>query len=160
MDKARLLNALSKVEWGSLPQPDENGPDTIPKAILSLAAATDEEAATRAYHALLYAIGNNHAGTYYPAVIFVVPALGKIIGEAANWPAYAALNVLIDLYCSFEPQPGFEVFIDHGGTSQAVTPALRQSIIDLGPLIREIAANPETERELRAAATELLEAIS
>jgi hypothetical protein len=159
MDKAVLLDLLSKVEWGSLPQPGDNAPGAVPKALLALADVADEETAWRAYHRLLYATGNNHAGTYYPVAIFVVPVLAGLIEQGACWPSYAALNALCDLYVSFEPELGFEVFVDSDGVSRKTMPALEDAIAGLKPLIRRISADPEVWDKTRAVAQELLYAI-
>ncbi len=58
---------------------------------------------------MLYAVGNNHAGTYFPVVLAVVPFLGEILREGGATARLWALDVLIDLIGSFEPEPGFEI---------------------------------------------------
>jgi hypothetical protein len=160
MDRAALLDALSKVEWGSLPQPSDNAPDAVPKALLALADATDKESAWRAYDNLLNATGNNHAGTYHPIIILAVPVLAEIVENGANWPSFAAMNTLIDLFVTFEPEPGFEVFFESSGVGHEVMPVLEEAIIGLKPLIERISADPTVEVERRAVAQELVEAIS
>lgn len=158
MDHANLINLLSQVEWGALPQPSDNAPDAVPRALLALAETAEEEAAWRAYNRLLYATGNNHAGTYYPVAIFVIPVLAKLIEHGSRWPTHAALNVLSEFYMSFEPEAGFEVF-DLDGVSQKTMAVLEEAIAGLKPLIERIAADPEAGDKPRAVAQELLLAI-
>ncbi len=160
MERIEVSDLLTKVAWASLPQPGSNAPDEAPKALLAVANAADKQSAERAYHKLLYAAGNNHDGSYYPIVLFMLPVLERIIRDQANWPAFAALNALIDLYCSFSPHSGYEAFVDSSGAVKEVEPALRSAVLRLRPLLEEIVADTETGVERRAAAQELLETIS
>jgi hypothetical protein len=159
MDEVRLVDALGKVEWGSLRQPRENASDAVPKALLALADAIDEETAWRAYNRLFYAMGNTHAGTYYPIAIFVVPVLAGLIEQGARWPLHVAMNALSDLYLAFEPELGCEVFVDADAVNRKTMPALEDAIAGLKPLIRRISADPEVWDKTRAVAQELLYAI-
>ena len=58
-------------------------------------ASTESEASTAAT-TLLSAVGNNHAGTYYPIVLEVVLFLREILESGSDWARTAVLNVLID----------------------------------------------------------------
>lgn len=53
-------------------------------------------------------MGNNHAGTYHPVVLSVIPDLALVLqNDELFWPRHATLNVLIELCGSFEPEhPG------------------------------------------------------
>jgi len=93
-----------------LPQPDWNTPSTLAEALARMALVTNEVEAERAHHDVLYAVGNNHAGTYYPVVLEAIPFLAAIVREGECWPTHAALETLIDLFGSFWPEPGFEAF--------------------------------------------------
>ncbi|SCY51756.1 hypothetical protein SAMN02927923_01535 [Microvirga guangxiensis] len=160
MDNALLLDALSKVDWTSQSQPPENAPGTLQKALLAIADAASQDSAWRAYNNLLSATGNNHAGTYYPVAVAVVPILGKVIEQGRDWPSWAALNVLIDLYCSFDPEPGQEIFLSSSRTVERVEAALGEAISSLRPLFKRIAHDPGSEGKRRAAAQELLKILS
>ena len=70
----------------------------------------DQKQGAEAYDRMLYALGNNHAGTYYPIALAVLPQLESILSNGAPWAQQAALNVLIELTGSFEPEPGYERF--------------------------------------------------
>jgi hypothetical protein len=66
---------------------------------------------------VLYAIGNNHAGTYYPAVLHAIPFLGEIVEFGPDAAREATLDALIDLVDSFYPEPGFETVASQAGAS-------------------------------------------
>jgi len=75
-----MLEDLAEVPWGSLAQPDWNAAnDEVPFALRALAAAASEHEARETYHQVLFALGNNHAGTYYPVALAAVPFLGQIL---------------------------------------------------------------------------------
>lgn len=51
-----------------------------------------------AYHRVLYAVGNNHAGTLFPAVIDAIPSLAETAASDAHVEARrCALEILIDV---------------------------------------------------------------
>jgi hypothetical protein len=93
-----MLDALTTVKWHLEIQPSWNAKDEVAQAIRSLALAT-EETGSAAYSRMLYAIGNNHAGTYFPVVLALVPFLGEILRapEYSDAARSRALDVLIDL---------------------------------------------------------------
>jgi hypothetical protein len=112
-------------------------PVTIAPAIAACEAACDSESSAHAYEALLSAAGNNHAGTYNSSVLALLSAIQPLLGHGESWPqraALAALEALIDLYGSFEPEPNCQVYL---GEQLAVT--LRQRIAAMESKIRVIA---------------------
>ena len=67
----KMLSELKQVRWDEFPQPSWNGPEEVPCALRALADTTQNDDYT-SYHRLLYAIGNNHAGTYFPVALAVI----------------------------------------------------------------------------------------
>lgn len=141
-----MLEGLSLVPWEQLEQPAWNRPGEIPSAIRVLAEAADEKTATDAYHRFLYAVGNNHAGTYHPAVLQTIAFLGEILGAADTWPCRAALDALIDLVVSFEPEPGLETTTDAAGRSVPVSAALRGQVETLAPNLERLRTSSSDAR--------------
>jgi hypothetical protein len=129
-----------------LAQPGGNDADTIPEALALLSNCESHDEAARAYHRVLYAIGNNHAGTYFPAVLEAIPFLGEIVEFGPDAAREAALDALIDLVGSFCPEPGFETIV----TSQAGASDLKLLVLnrvrELRPLARatETSASPQS----------------
>jgi hypothetical protein len=96
-------------EFDAYPQPSWNTATSVNAALDGLIMVESETEAAREYEMLLNALGNNHAGTYYPVAIAVVPHLGTLLELGRPWPEYAAVEVLLDLAGSFEPEPGHEL---------------------------------------------------
>ncbi|MCL2778712.1 MAG: hypothetical protein FWD73_11975 [Polyangiaceae bacterium] len=68
------------VDWVRYAQPAWNSPGEVPSALRALANPNDLDR-LRAYHRLLYALGNDHAGTYFPVVLPAIAALGEILRD-------------------------------------------------------------------------------
>ncbi|HEX7639340.1 MAG TPA: hypothetical protein VF457_13165 [Burkholderiaceae bacterium] len=120
------------------PQPDWNNAQSVADALRAIQDANSKEASSRACHKLLYSVGNNHAGTYYPVVLVAVPALAAILHEGSFWARHAALNVLVELCGSFEPEPEF---LDFEGAP--LSSALMQKVAVLVPLVERLATETD-----------------
>jgi hypothetical protein len=129
-----MLERLNKIAWSALAQPGGNDADAIPRALAFLANCDSHDEAVRAYHRVLYAIGNDHAGTYYPAVLETIPFLGEIVERGPDVAREAALDALIDLVGSFCPEPGFETVI----TSHASTSDLKALVLHCARKLRAL----------------------
>ncbi len=116
-------------------------------------------AASKAYDDVLFALGNNHAGTYYPVAIPAIPFLREILECGAEWSRVTVLDILIDLFCSFEPEPGFHAMMEPDGSTAEVESLLLESIANLHPTVQAIVNSPEVLGRLRELAQELLAAI-
>ena len=128
-----MLDRINAVPWGHYAQPEWNKPNSIAEALAKVVRADPG-----AYNSLLYAVGNNHAGTYYPVLLAVLPFLEEIlhVGEPAS--QRVALCVLDDLFASFQPEPGFEEFDPPEGGTQRVEAAFKQRIHQLGSVLDRI----------------------
>lgn len=104
------LRAIDEADWERFPGPKYYSPDEARIALRRLAAAGTEEEAQEAYHAVLFGVGNNHQGTFYPAVIAAIPLLVQMSVSGSPWTRWGALEVLTDLATSFEAEPGYETF--------------------------------------------------
>jgi hypothetical protein len=93
------------------PQPDSNDSDSVEAALDALWNAYDESTANDAYDAFLWAVGNNHAGTYYPVVLGVLPEIEQILMDGKAWAQRAAMESLIDLGGSFAPEEGYDTYL-------------------------------------------------
>src|SRR6478609_8661989 len=124
-----MLEGLDQAPWGEYAQPEGNFPGDVANALRALAAtrALDD---LRAYHRVLFALGNNHAGTYFPVVVPAIPFLGEILTSEHVAPRLRALDVLIDLVASFEPEEGHESI----GTATGARPlraVLKEAVLAL-----------------------------
>lgn len=142
-----LENRIRAGAFHLFAQPDGNGEAEIANSLLAVIAAADEETSSRAYHRLLYAVGNNHAGTYFPVILPVLPFLCEILGSGGPWSARTAINVLIDWLASFCPDTGFERIETPDGEAD-----LRSCVMDYAQAailpVERIAQSDPMNREL------------
>jgi hypothetical protein len=144
-----MLERLSQTDWTTLPQPPWNQADDVQKAIRTVAAASTKPEAAAAANCLLSAVGNNHAGTYYPIVLVVVPFLNEILDTGTDWARRAVLNVLIDLIDSFEPEPGYETVQRSGQTRADLEQSLCEAVGEMRSSVDRRAADSTNDEERR-----------
>ena len=98
-----------------------------------LLAAHDERSARMGSYALLDAVGNNHGGTYGPDALLMPAAVVTILGHGSAWACFGAVEALIDLCGSFEPD------LDPlDPASATLAPRLRAAAKDLLPTLGEL----------------------
>lgn len=149
-----MLETLDTIDWGSFPQPAGNASDTIPRALRQLAYAATERASSN----VLFAVGNDHAGTYYPVVLRIIPFLAEILEHGTQRAKQLTLDVLIDLCASFCPEPGFATMIGVDGEAVEVPVLLDAEVRGLLPLARSLDAPPHDART-RLLARELIDTL-
>jgi len=133
------------------PQPEWNDPTSVDTALEALRDAHDESSADEACDRLLWALGSNHEGTFYPVVLAVLPEIGPILQHGSAWSQRAAMEALIDLGGTFVPEDGHEV---HGGVS--VQQAVRAFIRAMRDVVAPLAAGDDARAR---SANELVELI-
>lgn len=152
MELPHLLDRINAFPWSKYAQPGWNKPSSIGDALAKLVRAD-----SAAYDSVLYAVGNNHGGTYYPVLLPVMPFLEEVIERGESLPQRAALCVLDDLFASFHPEPGHELADVGDGTKVDVEAAFRQRMHSLRPALERIASEGGTNSEL---AREVLQALA
>jgi hypothetical protein len=138
-------------DYQQFPQPESNDSSTIDKALDALRDAHDEPSAGEAYDALLWAVGNNHSGTFYPVVLAVLPQIEEVLADGGVWSQRAAMESLIDLGGTFMPEPGYEMYL-----GASVRETLRAFIHSLRP---RVAPLTEVADARATSASDLLELI-
>ena len=107
MDIKNIQKEINRIDWKLFSGPEHYEPDRVSGALSSLISLKKESLSNKVYNNVLFAIGNNHAGTYYPAA---QKALKYIIQTAISGNTEiaknCALDMLIDLYASFYPEIG------------------------------------------------------
>jgi hypothetical protein len=61
---------------------------------------------------MLFAIGNNHRGSFYAAARPAVPLLVQAAATLDGWPRSTAVEILTDLTLSFGPEDGTTEILD------------------------------------------------
>jgi hypothetical protein len=144
-----MLNGVENVRWDLETQPSSNTKDDVADALRALSLASPETG-QKAYSRMLYALGNNHAGTYYPVVLAAMPFLGAILRDGGLTARLRTLDVLIDLVGSFEPEPGFEVLASSVG-GRRLKDILKEKVLTLAPQIEHRRVDAQSPEEARLA---------
>ncbi|MCQ4163927.1 hypothetical protein [Tahibacter harae] len=140
------------------PQPASNTAGTFETAYLRTWRAQNLVDARAAASLLLYAVGNNHSGSYFPVVLGIFPFLERVLRDGGEWARFAALDSLTDLCGSFGPEPGFgTVILESASEPVPVQAALWSRTLQLRPLIAPPAA---CKGELGMAAASLLDVLA
>ena len=133
------------------PQPEWNEEDSIAQALQALRGAQDEPSSQEAHDQFLWAVGNGHAGTFYPVVLATLAELERILVNGGSWSQRAVMESLIDLCGSFVPEGGHE---SHNGV--AVQRALQEAVQLMRPQVLALSCGADARA---MSATDLIELI-
>lgn len=139
----------------ALPCPPWSSNDDIEAAVRALAAAS-KKTGMAASSGVLFAVGNHHARTYWPAALSMIPQLGPILSDGTEIARVHALNVLIDLIFLSAPEPGFEVIVTPAG-ARDLEHLVRDEIGRLSLVVEELAASDTVSPKVTRLASELLD---
>ena len=89
-----MLDGVDDIAWDQFPGPEQYEPDSVVPSLHRLAAAQTFDEAEAAYTNVLFAVGNNHAGTLYPASQAALPFVLAIGLEGNGWAKWGALQTL------------------------------------------------------------------
>lgn len=124
------------VDWASIPGPPSYQPGKVPEALTGVAKATSKTDAHSAYQRFMASIGNDHAGTLYPAALTAIDFILELARSDQPWVRVASLEVLRDCATSHVAEPGFELVEGLNQPDADLTSLVRLRItasgIDLG----------------------------
>ncbi len=130
-------------DWSTFPGPKYYEPSTVEPALRALACASSEEEATDANNRVLFAVGNNHAGTLYPAAVAAGPEIVEVTLRGSGWAQHAAFEVLVEGVV-FDVEQGFDDFAATNGelvrTREAIDAELAAATSDFLSILRDPAA--------------------
>ena len=141
-----MLESLDAIAWAALPQPTSS-PTAVPLAIRAIGLATTDDDASAAYHRFLFAVGNNHAGTYYPVVLETIPFLEALVENGHSLARQTSLDILIDLAGAFRPEPGYETVLAPDGAIVSVRTLLLAAVSAFWERARSGVLSHEGQRE-------------
>jgi hypothetical protein len=131
--------SVAKFEWAKVPGPKYYRPSDVEPAIKSVEQTNvvggDPGASLRS------AVGNDHAGTLYPAAVPATGRLLEIIRDRPGAPRKAALDILLDWWGTFQPEPGYATFPGSSGVGVDLLGALTKLIVEAKPIIETIPSN-------------------
>lgn len=107
MDIEKIKSELLKINWEAYSGPRYYEPARVVESLTALADLADRAQANEVGNKVTNAIGNDHSGTYYPAVLSALDIIASIekaspVGSIRRVCAGAILN---NLYY-FEPELG------------------------------------------------------
>jgi hypothetical protein len=144
-ESADVLRLVAAVDWAAYAMPPSAEwyhPEEVPAAFEMLTAARTKEQGDAAYDAMLFAVGNNHAGLLYPAAAAAAPLVVRVARECDGWARRAALEILCEL-TSFSVDR--EQFIDPTGRVVHAKETILAEIESLRDHLEHIAAMPDPD---------------
>lgn len=135
-----MLAQIEDTPWGRYAQPEWNDSASVSSGLRLVFSATDAASSAKACEKLLYALGNSHAGTYYPVVLPILNFLGECLRTGNPWAQRTTLCLLDDLFASFQPEPGFETFTAPNGQTTEVAAEFRAKILSFQPILKRMLA--------------------
>jgi hypothetical protein len=152
-----MLETVDQIESSTRQRPADARTGDLAAALRALAFATSDHAAQDAYHRVLFAVGNDHRGSYFPIVLDAIPFLGEILVAGTRRARARTLDVLIDLVGSFAPDP--DIVLQEGTQHEDLPAMLRARVEELGPTLQMLAADSATA-EIQNLAEQLLECVA
>lgn len=102
-----VIEKIYATKWSAYHGPEYYSADKVVNSLLSLVRLRYEVDKWQVYNAVLSGIGNNHAGTYYPAALKAVPLLLQLLRNSEHeLVRNCTLEIITELYCSFGPETG------------------------------------------------------
>lgn len=106
MDMKKFIKDVEAIDWHIYKYNDFHNPQNISKALIALALVDKAEndnkgvvLAPTVYHDVLFAIGNNHAGTYYPVVQVALCFIIQVALDGNNdISRNCAINIIWELF--------------------------------------------------------------
>ena len=102
-----ILDKIQSTNWEEYNGPEYYNYKEVVPTLIGLTKVYTDEQNKQTYNNVLFTIGNNHAGSYYPAILKALPIIIKIAETTNNEIVRnCALNIIDDLYCCFGPESG------------------------------------------------------
>lgn len=103
----QILHQINSTNWNEYDGPEYYNAGEIISVLTDLANVKTEKRNNRLYNDVLFAVGNNHSGTYYPVVLKALPVIMKIAeASSSEVSRNCTLKIISDLYCCFDPELG------------------------------------------------------
>ena len=88
---------------------------------------------------LVAAVGNDHAGTLYPAAVPATGILIEVVRDMPGKPRSEVLGVLLDWWGCFAPEPGYAVYQGADGLPVDLLDAVERQVRDATGVLRDVA---------------------
>lgn len=127
---------ITSVDWHKYKGTEYFNADDVAPALIELVQLTDAQKTDDIYSHVLFAIGNNHAGTYYSVIEAALPFIIETAIQTNNETSqFCALEILTDVYCSFYPEISENERVD----ADVLRNNVNQSIEDIYDVLKKLA---------------------
>lgn len=101
-----LIERIINTDWESYCGPEYYDSREIVDVLTDLVNFDESKAPHGLDNKVLFAVGNNHAGTYYPALLAAVDILMEIERSASNQNSRSCAYAILNNLYYFEPELG------------------------------------------------------
>jgi hypothetical protein len=139
---------IRSLPWHKYGQPEFNHRTTVPDAIVAMWQADDNpQACAEACKELLNAVANEHSGVYYPVLIEVLPYIEEMLLTGSAWQKHVLIVLLHDLSTGLECEGLYEPDLFSEGKIHTIDGVFKRKLLELRPLMEQIAATDEFNAE-------------
>ncbi len=105
MISTNIIEQLGKTDWSLYGGQDHFNSNNVETAFKRMIYLDEESLLEEVQNDFLFAIGNNHRGTYYPVTLQAIEFIIFIaLDSESEISRYAALEILILVYCTFSAE--------------------------------------------------------
>lgn len=97
---------IKSVDWRQYRGPEYYDPDKLVQALLQLSVFDESNAKNDLDNKVLFAVGNNHAGTYYPAILEAADLIIEMEKYSSLESVRKCANAILSNLYYFEPELG------------------------------------------------------
>ncbi|MCG7499206.1 hypothetical protein MHO82_20275 [Vibrio sp. Of7-15] len=147
-----IVEEIKSIDWEKYKDIEYYKPNDVAPALIALVSLDDESINEDVYNQVLFAIGNNHGGTYYSAIkealrFILITAIEGSYEVSKN----CALEILTDIYCAFVPELTQETFHLYGQLKSDVQKDIEEfypKFFELANLVGESQRNRKLASDL------------
>ncbi len=106
MNNHHIESRIRNTDWSEYLGPEYFSPDELIESLIDLNNYDTVNAEHGLDNKVLFAVGNNHAGTYYPAILSAVDIIIEIERSSDIEPARKCANAILNDLYYFQPELG------------------------------------------------------
>lgn len=102
-----FIDKVNQINWSQFKGSEYYTPTNIVTSLTNLINLRNEGEKWNVYNDVLFAVGNNHAGTYYPVIIDILPLTIRLLKSSQyELVRNCILEIFSEWYYSFRPELG------------------------------------------------------
>ena len=138
------VEQIRSTPWHRYGQPEFNRPTAVADALIEMWQADDElQICEDACNKLLDAVANEHRGTYYPVLIYVLPFIEEILRTGNKWQKRVLICMLDDFMLGYECEGVYETLYEPIGGFDRVEEVFKRVMYTMTPVLEQIVRSDE-----------------